>query len=1147
MANVVFGTTPGNFSDATKWVGGVAPTTSDSAVFMATSAACTIPAATTVVCGAIDFTGLGASSYTAAFTFAATTSVLTVGGASLGAVTFVATMTLVLTGIGTINLVATTASTTYQFTSAGLVMPNLTVHVGATTTIQFDAVTMGTTTTVTQTQGGLSTNNAAQSWGLFSSNNSNTRVLTLGSSAVALTGTGTVWNTASITGLTVTANTATVTANGAGVTFSSGGVNLNGGSWSLTGSGTATVSGAFTVANFTRAGTAVKTDTLSISNGFTVTGALAFTGNSLVNRLLVQSSAVGTQRTIALGATGTSSTSANVDFMDAAITGTNSPLTGTSLGDAQGNGSGITFTPAVTRYGVVAGNGSSTATWSTTSGGAGGASVPLPQDTMVLDANSAAGTYTMDMPRLGVSLTCTGFTRTLALTSVANTLFGSLTLASGMTMTSTQNMTLAGRSSSTVTNAGFTFGAVLVIAPTGTVTLNDAMAMTNALTMTIGTFTANGFNVSVSNFLINGGTLNMGSGTWASTFAGGTTVWSVTGAPVVNASTSTIAITSASAGSHLFSGGGKTYGTLTYTVANSPGPLVISNNGGTIGTLNVGPGRVWTQQVGTTCTFGTINASGVSNGYFQVPGVAAAYASTPDASALDITGNITVEAQMSLPVWTTGTYYPESKWTGTAATSAYRLSLVAGKIVLDISAGGSIVTATSTVNVALSAGIGWIAAQRVQSTGVVTFSTSPDGATWTPIGSTVTLASGTAINNAAQILEFGTFNTGASVSTAFALYRCRIWSDVTRTTLALDANFATKPACATTFTESSTNAATVTINGAMAQAGDGSIVLNSSTSDTQATMSSASNQTANYLIYQDSKVQGGGIWTSGPFYNSVSNNTGWNILYARAVAAAVTTSVAAVKAAGARKAASVATSITTGRTGALIRALTVSTSVAFLRSIGASKSASVNTSTTAPRSVQTARNATVTATAALARAVASAKTAGVSTGASAQRAVRANRTATVVTSATASRAWAMARTAVVSTSAGFVRTVTAIKTAVVGVAATAAIPTRIYLRTVNVVVSTSAAVTRRLSTSRQATVTTSVSGTKLVRVAKAATVATGTAFRRVIGAIKSTFVGTTTTPTLKPTRYSGPPTTIVKGTGQTGTVVATVRASNVVA
>lgn len=60
------------------------------------------------------------------------------------------------------------------------------------------------------------------------------------------------------------------------------------------------------------------------------------------------------------------------------------------------------------------GNWNDTSNWSTTTGGASGASVPGSADTAALDVNSGAGAVTLDISPDIQTLTCTGFTGTLA-------------------------------------------------------------------------------------------------------------------------------------------------------------------------------------------------------------------------------------------------------------------------------------------------------------------------------------------------------------------------------------------------------------------------------------------------------------------------------------------------------------------------------------------------------------------------------------------------------------------------------------------------------------------------------------------------------------------------------------------------------------
>lgn len=88
-----------------------------------------------------------------------------------------------------------------------------------------DALIIDSTHTLSHSKGILNTNNKNVTTGLFSCTTTNTRTLTLGSSLITLTGTGTIWNLATTTGLTFNANTSTIKANDASAstkTFSFG-------------------------------------------------------------------------------------------------------------------------------------------------------------------------------------------------------------------------------------------------------------------------------------------------------------------------------------------------------------------------------------------------------------------------------------------------------------------------------------------------------------------------------------------------------------------------------------------------------------------------------------------------------------------------------------------------------------------------------------------------------------------------------------------------------------------------------------------------------------------------------------------------------------------------------------------------------------
>lgn len=101
---------------------------------------------------------------------------------------------------------------------------------GGTLTIQ-DAFIAGVTRPLAVTRGTLDMNDQSITMGLFSSSNSNTRVINLGTGTITLTGTtGTIWDLATTTNLTLNAETSTIKFTGAltaAPNFSGGGKTYN--------------------------------------------------------------------------------------------------------------------------------------------------------------------------------------------------------------------------------------------------------------------------------------------------------------------------------------------------------------------------------------------------------------------------------------------------------------------------------------------------------------------------------------------------------------------------------------------------------------------------------------------------------------------------------------------------------------------------------------------------------------------------------------------------------------------------------------------------------------------------------------------------------------------------------------------------------
>lgn len=318
--------------------------------------------------------------------------------------------------------------------------------------------------------------------------------------------------------------------------------------------------------NLTISNTSSSSLPAEFSNGTTVvSGTFTVSSTSPGFRVLVRSSTVGAPVSIVAATT----TLSNCDFSDIAASGTGS-WAGTSIGNALGN-SGITFTAPVTRYAVgitSTDNWSSTTSWSTSSGGASGASIPICHDTVYLNGSSGSGVLYANTKYLCADLICTGFTGTLYFNTTAY-IYGSLTLSSGMTMTTTYDVEFRGRSTHTLTSSGKNFtNGVYFYNYSGTYTLQDGITATTLYGRN-GTFDANDYSVSCSNVNFNVTsqfTVYMGSGTW--TCSGYDNAWSGTGVNLtVFCETSTIDFTNTSANTKNFSGGSKTYHILKFSGA----------------------------------------------------------------------------------------------------------------------------------------------------------------------------------------------------------------------------------------------------------------------------------------------------------------------------------------------------------------------------------------------------------------------------------------------------------------------------------------------------------------------------------------------------------------------------------------------------
>lgn len=156
--------------------------------------------------------------------------------------------------------------------------------------------------------------------------------------------------------------------------------------------------------------------------------------------------------------------------------------------------------------------------------------------------------------------------------------------------------------------------------------------------------------------------------------------------------------------------------------------------------------------------------------HLRLPGVAGNYASTPDAAANSVTGDLELIVRAALIDWTPAIQaLLISKWITSGNQRSYGLSVnTNGTLNLSWSADGTaVISKDSTVATGIVDGaIKYVRATLDVNNGAagndVKFYTSDDGVVWTQLGSTVTTAGTTAVFDSTAVLEVGSFNAGAT-------------------------------------------------------------------------------------------------------------------------------------------------------------------------------------------------------------------------------------------------------------------------------------------------------------------------------------------------------------------------------------------------
>lgn len=250
--------------------------------------------------GSVDFTGF-------------TGTLSNIGINLYGNITYVSGMTLTA---GTATLICVATSGTQKITTAGKTLDFPITQNGAGGTVQLqDNLTMEATRTYTLTRGTLDLTGNSGNWtlsaGLFASSNSNTRVIAFGTGNITLTGSGTVWNTGTVTGLSYTGtptvnvsnNSATATTVSTGALSESQALNFN-----------------YTIGTYTLTDTSSVYKSLSFS-GFT--GTVPNSARTIYGNLTLAAGATnsaGTNATTFAATSGTQQITTNGVTMDYPLT-----------------------------------------------------------------------------------------------------------------------------------------------------------------------------------------------------------------------------------------------------------------------------------------------------------------------------------------------------------------------------------------------------------------------------------------------------------------------------------------------------------------------------------------------------------------------------------------------------------------------------------------------------------------------------------------------------------------------------------------------------------------------------------------------------------------------------------------------------------
>lgn len=524
------------------------------------------------------------------------------------------------------------------------------------------------------------------------------------------------------------------------------------------------------------------------------------------------------------------------------------------------------------RYWIATSGGSWTnnANWSTTSGGAGGASYPTSIDNAIFDQ---AGTYTVTLPSSTSS--CLNLSNTAGSVTFSGGNAANLEVSGNFLLQSTATWSVGGvlrmvGSGKTVTTNGVTIAGGFTVASSGTVTLQDNLTQSTSssydVSLTSGTFAINGKTVTCKSFSSsNTSTRTLDFGTSGGFILKGTgTVWNtgtLTNLTITKAGSPFVISSPTSAGTVTLNVGAMTESqSLVFGFQSMPsGSTITFTSGDAVGQLQFtsASGACTVSNVPITI-YGTMQISGTgsTNFSFAAGSNAWTFTGTTGSSAFNLDGNRTFD----FPWVISGTKYWEIN-NGNIELGSTR-SLTHNGSTLNLNgrtfAAGSYITGAGTKELLFNGG----------TLTCIGSGTSFDNAN--PTNFTTTAGTGAGKISMTSLLA-KTFNGGGST------FNCTLSNDGAGAMTISGSNTFTTLANGvqpTTFTFTSGTTTTVTnwnISGTASN-----LVTIGSTSTSQHTLSKASGTVnATNLNISYSNATGGATWNAGAGSVDSGNNTGW--------------------------------------------------------------------------------------------------------------------------------------------------------------------------------------------------------------------------------------------------------------------------------